>query len=156
MTAFARFAQDHLQPLSRLVSNIYLRTALMLLLLLGLAVAFHRFIASSNIPIDIDISRNYKLAPFDIIDAADACRAQTQQRFGNSLARSYMDEHSTRWDDDAGLYKIFMFAYTGSTNHYKEVAVHCFVDPKKHVLAYYRTIDLNKTSLVSKALKFFE
>ena len=107
-------------------------------------------------PIPLNAMRDYSLAPFDIVDAAMHCKKQTQAKFGETLTRSYVDDHSTRWDNDAALFKVFMMAHVGTLTNYSETAIHCFVDPHKQMLTHYRAINLKETSLISKALKFFQ
>ena len=104
----------------------------------------------------IDPARDYSRVPFNMVDATEYCQLKTQQRYGDSLALSYVDEHSTRIDSRTGIYKVFMFAHVGDLRDYQEEAIHCFVDPERRVLTHYRTIDLEKASLMSKAAKFFE
>lgn len=104
----------------------------------------------------IDPGRDYSRVPFNMIDATEYCQLKTQRRYGDSLALSYVDEHSTRIDSRTGIYKVFMFAHVGDLRDYDEEAIHCFVDPERRVLTHYRTINLEKASLMSKAAKFFE
>ena len=104
----------------------------------------------------IDPYRDYARSPFNMVDAAEYCQLKTQRRYGDSLALSYIDNHSTRADVKTGLYKIFMFVRVGDLHDYQEEAVHCFVDPERRVLTHYRTINLQKASLMSRAAKFLE
>jgi hypothetical protein len=103
----------------------------------------------------IDSNRDYSRVPFSMVDATEYCQRRTQRRYGSSLALSYIDEHSTRMDPKTGLYKIFMFARVGDLQDYDEEAIHCFVDPESRVLTHYRTINLRKASLMSRAARFF-
>lgn len=103
----------------------------------------------------IDSARDYSRVPFSMIDATEYCQRRTQRRYGSSLALSYVDEHSTRVDPQSGLYKIFLFARVGDLQDYDEEAIHCFVDPERRVLTHYRTINLRKASLMSRAARFF-
>lgn len=103
----------------------------------------------------IDSARDYSRVPFSMIDATEYCQRRTQRRYGSSLALSYVDEHSTRVDPKSGLYKIFLFARVGDLQDYDEEAIHCFVDPERRVLTHYRTINLRKASLMSRAARFF-
>ena len=103
----------------------------------------------------IDSTRDYSRVPFNMIDATEYCQRRTQRRYGASLALSYIDEHSTRMDPKTGLYKIFLFARVGDLQDYDEEAIHCFVDPERRVLTHYRTVNLRKASLMSRAARFF-
>ena len=104
----------------------------------------------------IDANRNYDLMPFDILDAERYCQLRLERRFGDDLAQSYIEDHSTRVDSKSGMYKIFMMAHVGTLREYEREAVHCFVDPHRRVLTHFRTINLKKASLMSRATKFFE
>ena len=98
--------------------------------------------------------RNYQLTPFDILDATHYCQHETERKFGDQLALSYVDEHSTRYDADKGLYKIFMVAHVGTLDDYEETNVHCFVDQYRYKLTHYRTIKVKDPGIMSKAWKF--
>ncbi len=114
------------------------------------------FFLTRPISLSTPLGRNYDLAPFDMIDAVEYCEQQTQAQMGDRLALSYLDDHSSRWDEQEGLYKIFMVAYSGEASDYNESAIHCYIDPKAHTLTHFRTIDLKSTSMISRALKFFK
>lgn len=104
----------------------------------------------------IDADRNYELLPFDMLDAERYCRLTLERRFGEDLGPHYTDEHSSRLDTETGLFKMFMVAYIGANRQYEREAVHCFVDPERRVMTHFRTISEKKTSLMSRATKFFE
>lgn len=123
------------------------------LILFYLSYSHHRQAAEKLL---IDPARDYSRAPFNMVDATEYCQHKTQRRYGDSLALSYIDDHSSRIDVKTGLYKVFMFARVGDLRDYEEEAIHCFIDPERRVLTHYRTINLQKASLMSKASKFFE
>lgn len=104
----------------------------------------------------IDADRNYNVLPFDMLDAERYCRLTLTRRFGEELLQNYVDEHSSRQDPKSGLFKVFMVAHIGTNSHYEREAVHCFVDPERRVMTHFRTINLKKASLMSRATKFFE
>lgn len=104
----------------------------------------------------VDVDRNYQLLPFDQLDAERYCRLSLERKYGDDLVRDYIDTHSSRMDAQAGLFKIFLFADVGSHNDYNREAVHCFVDPERRVLTHFRTISLQKKSLMSRATSFFK
>ncbi len=101
-------------------------------------------------------TRDYQLVPFDMLDARHYCQSQTEAKYGDQLALSYVDEHSTRHDSEKGLYKIFLVAHVGDLSNYQETAIHCFVDQYRYKLTHYRTIKLRDTPLMKKALKLFK
>lgn len=104
----------------------------------------------------IDTDRDYRLMPFDMIDALRYCQLKTQSKYGDSLALSYVDEHSTRHELNSDLYKVFLVVHVGDLRDYEEEAVHCFVDPNRRMMTHYRTINLRKASIMSRAIKFFQ
>lgn len=104
----------------------------------------------------IDADRNYDVLPFDMMDAERYCRLTVTRRFGDQLLQNYVDEHSSRHDDASGLFKVFMIAHIGTNQEYEREAVHCFVDPERRVMTHFRTINLKKASLMSRATKFFD
>lgn len=103
----------------------------------------------------LDPARDYSRVPFNMTDATEYCQQRTQHRYGDALAFSHIDEHSTRMDRKTGLYKVFLFVRVGNLRDYEEEAIHCFVDPQRRVLTYYRAINLRKASLMSKAAQLF-
>jgi hypothetical protein len=123
------------------------------LILFYLSYNHYRQLADSQL---IDPARDYSRSPFNMIDATEYCQHKTQRRYGDSLALSYIDNHSSRLDVKTGLYKIFMFVRVGDLRDYEEEAIHCFIDPDRRVLTHYRAISLQKASLMSKAVKFLE
>lgn len=104
----------------------------------------------------IDANRNYAVLPFDMLDAERYCQLALARKFGDDLLQHHVDAHSSRQDAKSGLYKVFMVAHVGSNKDYESEAVHCFVDPERRVMTHFRTINLKKTSLMSRATKFFE
>ncbi len=99
-----------------------------------------------------DENRDYSRLPFDELDATNACRAESKARFGDTLVRLTLDNHSTRFELREGMYKIFMKADVGSLRDYEEHDVHCFVDPDVYTVDYYRTFSSKQKSLLNRAL----
>jgi len=95
--------------------------------------------------------RDYQKMPFDIIDALAVCKQKTQVRYGEMLVRAYVDSHSTRFENRAGIYKVFVFAHIGTRQIYDEAMVHCFVDPDEYMVTHYRVFEPEKASLMSRA-----
>ncbi|SMF24601.1 hypothetical protein SAMN02745866_01607 [Alteromonadaceae bacterium Bs31] len=102
-----------------------------------------------------DSARDYRQIPFDMLDAYSICKHKTKIRYGSELVRSYIDQHSTRFEPGKGIYKIFMSAHIGSKTYYDEAAVHCFVDPSEFMVSHFRIFEPKRESLMSKALSFF-
>lgn len=104
----------------------------------------------------VDMNRDFNRMPFDMVDATEYCQTRVVHKYGDNLALSYIDEHSTRIDERTGLYKIFMFAHVGDLRDFEEEAVHCFVDPHRRMLTHFRTINLRKASLMSRVARFID
>ncbi len=100
--------------------------------------------------------RDFQLIPFDMVDANNFCTLKTQIKYGDDLAYSYVDDHSTRYDNEQELFKIFIVAHVGSLEYNRQESVHCFIDPNKHKVTHYRTIKLQNDSLLSKTIQFFK
>lgn len=122
-------------------------------ILLYLSYSHHRQAAEKLM---LDLNRDFSRMPFDMVDATEYCQKKLEHKYGEDLALSYVDEHSSRIDSRTGLYKIFMFAHVGDLRDFEEEAVHCFVDPHRRMLTHFRTINLRKASLMSRAAKFFD
>jgi hypothetical protein len=100
-------------------------------------------------------TRDYAQTPFDVLDAQQICQFQTQEVHGNRLIMSYLDTHSSRFESSLGIYKIFLVAHVGTRSDYEEANIHCYIDPNQHLISHYKTIYPEKSSIMSRALKFF-
>lgn len=137
--------------------RLTLIAAALLLFITVLALFMSRWHHQSKLQeLLIDASRDYRLLPFDMLDAERYCRLTLARRFGEELGQNYIDQHSSRLDPKTGLYKVFMFARIGGEKQQEPETVHCFVDPERRVMTHFRTINLNKDSLMSRATKFFK
>ncbi|WNO11237.1 hypothetical protein [Teredinibacter sp. KSP-S5-2] len=99
-----------------------------------------------------DAQRNYKILPFDLLDATSICEQKTQKRYGDKMISSYIDNHSTYFDRSTYLYKVFMFARVGELRDSEEVVVHCFVNPSEYMVEHYRAFEPKKGSLMNRAV----
>jgi|GEM_PF-6756972 hypothetical protein len=104
----------------------------------------------------VDLHRDFTRYPFDMVDATEYCQRRVSRRYGSNLVLSYVDAHSTRIDSKTGQYKIFMFAHVGDLKNFEEEAVHCFVDPENRMAVHFRTINLRKASLMSRAARLLD
>ncbi|HEY7771679.1 MAG TPA: hypothetical protein VIC26_00750 [Marinagarivorans sp.] len=100
-------------------------------------------------------SRDYRQTPFDILDAQQICQFQTQETHGKRLLMSYLDTHSSRFEPRLGIYKIFLVAHIGNRNEYDEATIHCHINPSKHLINHYKTVFPEKSSIMSRAIRFF-
>lgn len=91
-----------------------------------------------------------KPAPtYDVLDAIAACRDHSDDKFDNTLLRSYVDDHSTRFEEDRGVYLVVLSAHIGSKRKYDEATVYCYVRPATNKVTYFRSYDSEKKSLQS-------
>ena len=141
--------------------NSVIKPLLILVLSVGL-VAIAAFIFShmkSSVNgaavLAFNASRDYSQTPFDILDAQQICQFQTQEVHGKHLIMSYLDTHSSRFEATMGIYKIFLVAHLGTRDNYEEANIHCYINPQKHLISHYKTVFPEKSSIMSRALKFF-
>lgn len=123
-----------------------------------LAYFLSEFIPSKNgeAVLAFNASRNYSQTPFDVLDAHQICQYQSRETHGNRLLMSYVDLHSSRFEPDTGVYKIFLNAHIGVRDEYDEAIIHCHINPEAHLISHYKTVIPSKASLMSRALSFFK
>lgn len=103
----------------------------------------------------LDPNRNYATLPFDMLDAQNICQVKTEARYGDTLLRTQVDSHSTRYEENSGQYKVFMSAHLGNNQIYDEAMVYCFVDADEYVIDHYRVVQSDQKSLMARAKSFF-
>lgn len=131
--------------------NIAILFAASMILSLALAILWdytNRSWADSSPP-----SINYHT--FNQYEAELICEDKMQDQLGDSLVRSYVDEHSTRFDELAGIFRIYLVADIGSHTDFKEVMIYCQVSDYDHELAYYKLIDPSLKPFTYADIKFF-
>lgn len=111
---------------------------------------------NGNAVVAFNASRNYSQTPFDVLDAHQICQHQSRETHGDRLLMSYVDLHSSRYEQATGTYKIFLNAHIGDRDNYDEAIIHCHIDPKAHLISHYKTVYPTKASLMSRALSFFK
>ena len=92
---------------------------------------------------------------FSLYDAEQICVKQMDQRLGNSFLRYHLDTHSSRLDQKAGVFRLFLKADIGKLNDYNEVSVHCFISLTGKNLEHYRVHGLTKQAQWDTKIKFF-
>lgn len=134
-----------------------------LLLVLSLSAGVLAYFVKSLIPpsngnavLAFNASRNYVQTPFDELDAHQICQYQSKETHGERLLMSYVDLHSSRYEPNTGIYKIFLKAHIGERAQYDEAIIHCHIDPDAHLISHYKTVYPTKASLMSRALSFFK
>lgn len=103
----------------------------------------------------LDETRNYTMLPFDMFDAQNICQAKAKTRYGETLVRTLVDSHSTRYEEKSGLYKIFMSAHLGDNKIYDEATVYCFVSADEYMIEHFRVIKTDQKSLMARAKSLF-
>lgn len=86
---------------------------------------------------------------YDILDAISACRDHSDDKFDNTLLRTYVDDHSTRFETDRGVYLVVLTAHIGNKIKYDEATVYCYIRPATNKVTYFRSYDSEKRSLQS-------
>lgn len=85
-------------------------------------------------------------------DAVLTCEQKVKKEFGSSLSQSVVDNHSSRYENNVGLYKIFIQAYEknkkGVTEHY----VTCYVAARNGKVDTFEVFE-NKEAPQGKAIK---
>lgn len=93
--------------------------------------------------------------PYNQYDAEVLCQNQMKENIGDTLLRSYVDNHSTRLDSVSGVYRIYLKADVGTLRDYKEVMVYCQVNQYSKQLSYYKTVDPSKKPFSYADIQFF-
>lgn len=114
-------------------------------LLTIVATGHGSFLMPSDTPDVVD----KPVANYDVLDAIAACRDHSDMKFDKTLLRSYVDDHSTRFEVDRGIYLVVLTAHIGSKRHYDEATVYCYVRPANNKVTYFRSYDSDKKSLQS-------
>lgn len=140
------------------ILKLTIMALVLMLLVSALAFTFqHLFSVTKSSAIEeFNSTRNYDMTPFDELDAQNICQLQTQEVHGKQLLTSYIDVHSSRFEPSAGVYKIFLVAHLGTRSHYEEAAIHCQINPYQHNIKHYKTVFSKNSSIMSRALKFFQ
>jgi hypothetical protein len=88
------------------------RTAFaMAVVIIGVAIASLLYFQRMN----LKVSEVYRNVTFT--DALLACREYTDGRYGANLKQLVLDDHSSRWEQKDGVYKLFFKATLVSVSH---------------------------------------
>lgn len=85
-------------------------------------------------------------------DATIACEEEVVDTFGKKLSQKVVDNHSSRFESQVGLYKIFLSAYTKNKNQTVEYFVSCFVQARNGRISKFETFE-NKEAPKGEAIK---
>ncbi len=123
--------------------------------LIALYLYFNNRIITNGDP-SLFPGRDFQRIPFDILDASTVCRAESKAQFGPALLRTQVDDHSTRFQADRGIFIVIMRGYIAAEKGYEEAAIYCYVNPDDHMITYYQAVFSEQQPLLSRALHFFE
>lgn len=99
-------------------------------------------------------SRDFSKTPFGLMDAYDACLAESQAKFGDSLLRSQMLPLSTRFDESSQEYLVVINADVGVIDDWTQATIYCSIDPVAEQISYYKEVHDGQESILSKTMSF--
>ncbi len=97
----------------------------------------------------------YNKIRFDQYDAESICSSEMSDRLGSNLLRFHVDDHSSRFDEAKGIYRIYFKADVGESSAFDELMVYCFVNGFNQELTHYKEYNNSQKPIVSTDLKFF-
>ncbi|PCK07046.1 MAG: hypothetical protein COA42_16290 [Alteromonadaceae bacterium] len=101
------------------------------------------------------VARDYLYMPFDVYDAEQLCEDKMKAKLGSRLLRSYVDERSTRLDEEKSVYRVYLKADVGQMDAYDQVNVYCYIDKWDYDLTYYREVNASAKAALYGDIKFF-
>ncbi len=103
----------------------------------------NHFIQLNGSESTIQKDRDYSLSPFAMNDAISVCRKQATSKFGSKLQHTVVNEHSTRYDSEQGVYFVVLDGRVGSKSKSSNNQIYCHVDSRHYVVNYFKTHDPN-------------
>ena len=98
--------------------------------------------------------RDFRRAPFELVDAYNICQYNTKKANQNRLLTSEMDELSTSYDPIKKIYLVVLNANIGSYDEVEEAQIYCTIDARSYELAYYKEVYKEKRSLIARGISF--
>lgn len=95
---------------------------------------------------EVELHQNYA---YDEMDAIEACRVHSQEKFDNKLLHAYVDTHSTRFEEAEGVYLVVLNGHIGTRKEYDEATIYCNIRPQSNNVTYFRAYDSDNRSLQS-------
>jgi hypothetical protein len=92
--------------------------------------------------------------PFDILDAVEECKLETQDRLSDVLVRSRVNWHSTRFQPDRNVFVVALQADIGSLRSFEQANVYCYINPRSQKVSYFNAYDAEGKSYMSRAISF--
>lgn len=87
----------------------------------------------------------YYLLRFTFGDAVEVCYQEVQSR-NNNLIQGHLNELSTKYNEEEGVYIVMVDTVVGSAFEHSEKSHTCHVDPKTQSVSYYKEV-LRRTSI---------
>ncbi len=78
--------------------------------------------------------------------ATQLCQSQTSLNYGSQLRSSYVDFHSTRFDEIQDMFLVFLEIQIGHKAKKLEFGIHCRVIPREDTVHYYKAIEKTQQS----------
>jgi|GEM_PF-1155743 len=100
--------------------------------------------------------RNFNQAPFDANDASRACEAESKRKFGDTLLRSNVNWHSTRFDEQRKLWLVVLDSDVGNLEQFDNASIYCYINPRTYEVSYFKAYDSESRVLGEKVGFDFE
>lgn len=94
--------------------------------------------------------RNFAEAPFDANDASRACEAESKHKLGNSLLRTNINWHSTRFDEKRQLWLVVLDGDVGDLEQFESAHIYCYINPRSYEVSYLKAYDSESRPLGEK------
>lgn len=102
-----------------------------------------------------EVGRDYSLNPMNEFDATMACKDEAMRRRGELLLRAYVDEISTRFDENIGAYIVVLKADIGVNDNFEENSIICYLYPSTQRLTNYDEVPIREKKETAN-LRFFK
>ncbi len=127
-------------------STLWILTTACLLIIIVCAVTVYfatQFSQLKNIESTTQKDRDYSLNPFALNDAISICREEATSRLGPKLKHTAVNDHSTRYDSEQGVYFVVLDGRVGSKSKFSTNQIYCHVNSRQYVVNYFKTHDAN-------------
>lgn len=101
-------------------------------------------------------SRDFDKTPFALTDAVTACQFEAGEEYGDRLLQAHFDPLSYRYNERHQTHWVFMRAVIGGTDSQSEIMIFCDVDPRQHIVTYYRSGFLDRDEMLKQRKSLFK
>lgn len=88
------------------------------------------------------------------MSASAVCEERLRRSFQSSLVRYFQDDHSSYFDNESQLYKLYYKVDVGSVNDYSQTEVYCHVSAVEARIDYYKEISKTRSKFYQKMLDY--